>query len=53
MRGLLGAKRCESLDLGDLTVVIVATLRLPRSLAFINSGSNNAEILCYFSVRVF
>ena len=49
MRGFLGAKRCGPLDLGDLMVEIVATLRLLRSLAPINSGPNSAEILCYFS----
>jgi len=49
MRGFLGAKRWESLDLKDLTVEIVVTHRLPRPLEAINSGSNNVEILCYLS----
>ena len=46
---ILGVKRWESLDLGDLTVEIVVMLRLPRSLEAINSGPNSAKTLCYLS----
>ena len=47
--GLLSAKRWEPLDLKDLMVEIVVTLRLPRPLEVINSRPKSAEILCYLS----
>ena len=53
MRGFSGAKRCEPLDLGDLTVEIVATFHLLRSLWLINSGPNSAEVLWYLSTNCY
>ena len=47
MRGFLGAKRYEPLDLGDPTVDIIVTLDLPRPLELINSGPNSAKTPCY------
>jgi len=47
--GFFGAKRWELLDLADLTVEIVVTLRFSRHLGAINSGLNSVKILCYFS----
>ena len=48
-KGFLGAKHCEPLDLGDLTVEIVVMLRLPGSFEAINSGPKSVETVCYFS----
>jgi len=48
MRGILGVKRQWSLDRKDLTIEMVATLRLPRPSRAINSGPNNAETLRYY-----
>jgi len=48
MRGILGARRCGPLDLGDLTVEIILKFHIPRSMGPINSGPNSVEILCFF-----
>ena len=50
MRGFLGGRRCGPLDLKDLTIEIVLTFRVPRSLGPINSGPNNAKTLCFLCV---
>jgi len=47
MRGFSGTGRCGPLDLGDLTVEIILTFRIPRSLDPINSGPNSVEVLCF------
>jgi len=50
MRGFSGGRRCGQLDLEDLTVEIVLTFHVPRSLGPINSGPNSVETLCFLCV---
>jgi len=48
MRGFSGGRCVGPLDLTDLTVEIILTFRIPRSLGPINSGPNSVETLCFF-----
>ena len=46
----MSGRHCGPLDLEDLTIEIVLTFRVPRSLHPINSGPNSAETLYFLCV---